>query len=244
MKKTVSLLIAIVLVFTMGMAVSAEKSDFIESPSGSAAPELESVVTPDGEEVSDFFIIPFGGRNNLKPGQKEAFESSYDSIVEADEVVNLNTGLKSLASSKGISPDKLAIGDLFYAGYSDGEAGGVNTITLSSKNFRNFVALMNYANGVWSIVEDAKLDAAGKLTFTTALTGPFAVVVSKEGSTTTGGTTQGTTTGGSTTEGTTQGSTSAGATTSPATGEGFAVCAALMAVGFVAALGFKKALKA
>lgn len=183
MKKAIALLVAVVTAFTVSICASAARSDFISSPSASGAPTLvEDTALSEGCK-GKLNIISYRDRKTLDSDKKEDFENSYSSISNADNLGNLNSGLKEIASSKNVGLGSLAVSDLFYAqcdGCSDHESHNGFKIGLSAASMKNFIALMNYKDGAWTLVDGATLDANGNLTVSTKLLGAFAVVVNKD----------------------------------------------------------------
>ncbi len=219
MKKIIALIAAIAMVFSLSVVASAASDDFLKSPTNPSAPTIVETVTPSGDEVNDFFVTSYGNRLTLNNAQKMTFELGYNSIISAPSVSNLNAGLSSIANKLNIGLGNLAIGDLFFAGYENETEAKPVKMRLASGNFKNFVALMHFVNGEWSIVDGVTVDKNGHLTVSTDLTGPFAVVVNKEAAV------------------------SDGTTTSPQTGDtanAFVLTVVMLGAAFVAVKSFKK----
>lgn len=183
MKKAIALLVAVVTAFTVSICASAAKSDFISSPSASGAPTLVEGSALSEGCIGKLNLISYRDRKTLDEDKKQDFEKSYGSISDAKYLGGLNSGLATIASSKNIGVGSLAVSDLFYAeckGCNDHDGHNGFKMALSSATMKNFVALMNYKDGVWSIVDGATLDANGNLTVSTKLLGAFAVVVNKD----------------------------------------------------------------
>ncbi len=181
MKKLIALIAALSVVLAVSVTASAEADDFVGSPTNPDAPIIVEVLDTMGQQHNGFTITSYSNRVTLAAEDKSDFEESYQTIVNADSVVSLNSALSSVANKLKVSSKSLLVSDLFYAGCKDGTGHGKIRIRLSSGNFDNFVSLMHYGeDGKWSIVEGATVDNDGILTVSTNLLGSFAVVVSSE----------------------------------------------------------------
>lgn len=169
MKKVLAICLTVVMIATMSCAILAANGGFVSSPSAAQAPKLVSVKGDGKLEISSY-----ADRDALSPEAREAFEAAYNTIVNAKDVTALNGGIAALAEKAGAKASDLAVSDMFDISLAEGS--GSFTVTLQTEAAKNFVCLLHYANGAWTIVEDAKI-VDGRLEFTASDFSPFAIVV-------------------------------------------------------------------
>ncbi len=178
MKKVLLICISIVMVFALSLTAFAAPENFVESPTGNG-PAIDGFVPDDPDFSGSLVIIPFKDRESLSTEDQGAMEDAYDSITKADDLSDICSGLKNKADAMGIPTTDLAVKDLFNI---DATAGGVTvnggkfTITLDASSIKGFVGIMQYLNGEWIILDDAKIEN-GKLVFTTEELTTYAIVV-------------------------------------------------------------------
>ena len=191
MKKVLALVMALMMLCTMGVSVFAA-NNFLTSPGQTGAPEI---VGFEGECDGDLIISSYKDRHNLPDAYRLFFEDAYNSIVNAKSLGELCKALLDLAKKLKIADQDLIVSDFFYL-YMDGctEHTAASTyslratpadldvdhgpidVTLAPESLKNFVALLSYGDGEWKVVEDATVTSEGHLQFTMEAHGPFAVV--------------------------------------------------------------------
>lgn len=150
MKKVLVLCLTVVMLFAFSVTTFAAPNGFVKSPEAQQGP-----VIVEGDEV---IVTPFGDRDNLDDETKEKLEDAYNSIINADDLTELNDALKELAEELGIDPDNIAVSDLFDVDF-DGE--GPYTVTIKPETLENFVGLMRWDGEKWVLIDNAKVN--GKL---------------------------------------------------------------------------------
>ncbi len=189
MKKVLSIVLALVMVFCMSVAASADPGKFISSPSNNSAPTLiES--TPESDDCeADLVITPYSDREELPAEIEAQMVKAYESIVSAAKLTDLNAAIADLAEAKGIPVENLTVSDLFDIRYiSCDEHGGHGKfqIVIKADTLKKFVALLHYVNNSWEIVEGAEVKEINgelRLTFSIGEFSPFAIVIDSEGAT-------------------------------------------------------------
>ena len=172
MKKLIILLAVAVAICAMSVSTLAAWSGFVESPSASGAPTIIKGSSDDGMKISSYR----DRADNLSPGQVANFESAYKSAVGYASVAEMNSSISSIANDVKVSPDKLAISDLFYITVGEGDENGI--VSLESATFDKFVCLLRYDGSSWVPVEAEKTDSDA-IKFD-AFPGAYAVVVSTD----------------------------------------------------------------
>lgn len=208
MKKFLSFILSILMLATTQITAFAA-GNFVGSPTANNKPTLIEATSVDGNTDYEVVLNAYSERNILKANQKADMENAYNSIVNANQVLDLNSGLKTVAENKNVAVENLAVSDLFYVSYREKTStivnaqilipmavgSGVNSnnsnatmnhgtfnIKLKAATLNNFVALMHYDGANWTTVENAKVDTkAQTLSFTTDKEGAFAVVVDSTG---------------------------------------------------------------
>ncbi len=179
MKRVLAVFMVMVMVFAMAIpAVAAD--NFVKSPSGNSAPEVEKVEPADKDCTVEIVITPYVDRNDLDVESRDEIEKAYDTIKNNKEGSSLEEALKKL-ETKEHAMDALAISDLFDLDYTDcdvhAEHGSVQ-IHLSAETLDHFVGLLVYAGGEWMVVEGAEVDKKeSNLKFLAEKFGPYAIVV-------------------------------------------------------------------
>lgn len=186
MKKVITICLALVMVFTLGLNVMAAPNNFVESPSNNRTPVIIECENESGDCTATVVITPYGDRDDLTDEQKKNFEDAYNQIVNSDNLEDMFSGITSIVDSGTVITD-LSISDLFNMHYSDcdSHAGhGSFKIQLSTETLKGFVGLIQYIDGEWKVVEGATVDG-NYLSFTADELSSFAVVVDRTKATTT-----------------------------------------------------------
>ena len=183
MKKIAVSLLALVLAMSLSVSVFAAGA-FLSSPSNTTT-ELVDYDFTDGCGAT-LIVTPYGERDTLDDDSRKILEEAYDQIAGDKNLGNLSDALKDLANKKGIDVADLAVSDLFNIGYEgcDSHADHSYTVKLKPEILKNFVTVMQYVDGKWIVVENAKAEG-GYLTMSSKYYGPVAIVV-ETGDTATG----------------------------------------------------------
>ncbi len=184
MKKLFALFLMLVMVFAMTVSANAAPGMFLQSPSLNKTPIIIEYYNSNGECLGKLFVTSYGDRNVLDLVERENLESAYNSIVNSSTVSSLNPQISDIAANLNISPDNLAISDLFNINMEncfDHDEHGYFSVKLKADTLDHFVGLMYFEDGEWHIVEDAKIDG-DCLIFTTDVPRAMAIVVDVDSS--------------------------------------------------------------
>lgn len=157
---------ALVLALAVSMCLTAGAAGFVSSPTNNPAPELDN-------PPSGVVVTPYVEREDLPEEDRQDLEDAYKEILDSTDLSELNEALKDVAEKLDIPVGNIAASDLFDLTYV-GE--GAARITLKNDTLEYFVGLMVYEDGKWTLVDDARVEN-GRLVFTTAISGPYAVLV-------------------------------------------------------------------
>lgn len=180
MKKALTLVLVLVMMYTLSIPAFAAPGAFVSSPSNSGAPSLEDFFNESPECFAELIITAYKDRSTLNDEKKSEIEEAYQTIVNATDLSTLNASLKDAAAKLGVETTDLAVSDLFDVSYYSCEHHadhGKFTIKLKANTFSKFVSLMHYTEGKWEIIDNASVDGNDILTFTIDELSPFAVVV-------------------------------------------------------------------
>ncbi len=181
MKKLLAFLLTVVMVVTMTVAAHAADGTFMISPTLRPAPSLIGFKNMVEECVAEIIITAYANRHTLPESLRNLIEEAYDVLAKTDDLGSLNDKLADFAKDLNVSTSDFAISDLFDIRMTDCESHethGAFDITLSPESLSNFVCLLHYKDGLWSVVENAKVTNNGThLQFTTEDFSPFAIVV-------------------------------------------------------------------
>ena len=182
MKKVVlTLMLTVAMVLTMSATVFAELGSFVESPSANQAPELVSSSNSSEECEADIVITSYGDRHLLDEEGRNEIESAYNTIVNAQDMADLNGAFGELAEQLGVSSSDFAVSDLFDMSSTDCDSHdehGAFSVTVKPAMLENFMGLMCFDDGEWKIIDGAKVSEDGEhIEFETEMFGPFAIVV-------------------------------------------------------------------
>ena len=183
MKKIAITLLALTLAVCMPLTAFAAGA-FLSSPSNTTTELVEFTFT-DGCGAT-LIVTPYGERDTLDDNSRKILEEAYGQIAGEKNLGNLSDDLKALAEKLGLDVTNLAVSDLFNIGYEgcDGHADHSYTVKLKPEILKNFVTVMQYVDGKWIVIENAKAEG-GYLTMSSKYYGPVAIVVEK-GNTATG----------------------------------------------------------
>lgn len=182
MKKSVAIVLTLVFVLVLSITSFAYPGMFLDSPSRNEAPVVLDVVLPNGC-TAGIVITPYSERDSLSPEQLEIIEKAYESIKNADNVTELNEEFKQYIENLGIDPDNIAISDLFNIdGIGCENCGNEGahtgfTITIEADTTNGFVGMLQYVNGAWVFIDNAKVNPNGTVTFKVDNFGPVAIAV-------------------------------------------------------------------
>ncbi len=179
MKKVFAICLALVMVLSLSVTVMAAPN-FIESPSNNRAPIIVDFENENEDCTASIVVTPFGDRDNLSEEDKKELQDAYDQIVNADKLTDMFSGLEDIITPGMIETD-LTISDLFHVYYDDCDSHGTHgkfDITLSTDTLQGFVGLIQFVDGEWQIVTDAKVDG-NHLSFTSDKLSTYAIVVDR-----------------------------------------------------------------
>lgn len=184
MKKIVVTLLALVMALSLPMTAFAASGAFLSSPSTNADVQMTEFSFT-GNCGGKLFVTPYGDIAELDDVARNAMEDAYNSIAANKDLSKIVDALKAKAEAAGIDVTNLAVSDLFYLGY-DGCAdhnGHTYTVKLKPEVLNSFFSVMQYVDGKWVVVENAKVEG-GYLTLSGNTYGPIAIVVQKDGTAT------------------------------------------------------------
>ncbi len=184
MKKFLAIILMALMVCSMTLSASAAPGSFIESPSLNKAPIIVEYYNEDGDCIGKIYVTSYGDRNVLELVERENLENAYDSIRNSTTVSVLIPDIVDIAQNLNISPDNLAVSDLFNLSLEDCEnhdEHGYFSIKLQPDTVKNFVGLVYFEDGEWHVVEDAKVEG-DCLIFKTDVPRAFAIVVDVDNS--------------------------------------------------------------
>lgn len=182
MKKTFALVLVLILALSLSIPVFAATGGFLSSPTRNPA-ILVSGTSSDENFNGELVITPYPNRDNLSEEEKKDLDAAYSDIAANSNLSDLIPNIGSYSSNKGVPVKALAVQDLFYVHATDTSAEKASyDLTLKIASSDKFVALAHYSNGKWSVVDSAKIDADGNLTFKTENLGAFALVVNASAS--------------------------------------------------------------
>lgn len=121
---------------------------------------------------------------------KQQLEIAYKTIIEAENVVDLNGDIESIAHNLGVETEDLVVRDLFdITEYTYFVADGHNinehvhdlSLELETQTLENFVCLLVYYDDEWHVIDDVTvLLDQNRLDFITDELSPFAIVVATQ----------------------------------------------------------------
>lgn len=179
MKKVFAICLALVMVLSLSVSVMAA-SNFIESPSKNRAPGVVDCENESEDCTATIVVTPFGDRENLTDDEKKELEDAYNQIVNADKLTDMFSGITDVMPGGMLETD-LSVSDLFHIYYDNcgnHQSHGKFDITLSTDTLQGFVGLIQFVDGQWQVVTDAKVDG-NKISFESDKLSTYAVVVDR-----------------------------------------------------------------
>ncbi len=183
MKKTLALIISLVLILSAAISVYAAPGVFLQSPSRNKAPILVEFTNTSHDCFANLFITAFADRHNLDDASRVLMEEAYSSIAGCSDLGDLCAELHNIAATNGIASTDLAVSDLFdidYLSCEDHENHGKFSIKLTAETLEKYIALMQRVGDTWVVVDSAKLEGE-YLTFETDDLSTYAIVVNTQG---------------------------------------------------------------
>lgn len=181
MKKLFAICLALVMVLSLSVSVMAASDSFVSSPSNNRAPIIIDCENEDEDCTADVIVVPFGDRDNLSDEKKQEFQNAYDQIVNADKLEDLFSGIDSVITP-GTNASDLSVSDLFYMTYTDcleHDEHGRFKIKLNTETLAGFVGLVQFIDGKWQTIADAKVEDGQYLIFSADDLSSFAIVVDR-----------------------------------------------------------------
>lgn len=182
MKKVLAIFLTMIMVMGMSVTVLAAPGGFVSSPSGNPALTVVDFDPSDDDCTGKLVVTLYGDRHDLSDSLRALFEKAYKSIVNSDDLTNLNAELAKIAANKNIAGADLAVSDLFDihvtgCDYHDGHVDF--DITLDADALSHFVGLLHMnKDGEWKLVTDAEVVNNGEyLKFSVDSFSPFAIVI-------------------------------------------------------------------
>lgn len=183
MKKTLALIISLVLILSAGLTAYAAPGAFVQSPSRNKAPILVDFTNTSLDCFAELFITAYADRHNLDEASRLLMEEAYTSIAESGDLGDLCAELHNAAANKGVSSADLAVSDLFdidYLNCEGHENHGKFTIKLTTETIEKFITLMQRVGDEWVVVESAVIEGE-YLTFEADKLSTYAIVVNAQG---------------------------------------------------------------
>ena len=179
MKKFMMLCMVVLMVVGLSVPVAAEVGGFITSPSSNQAPEVIEGENKNKDCEAEIIITAYANRDQLSDEKRQALEAAYAEIVGTEDLSVLNKKIKKAAKKLGVDVTELAVSDLFDISMTecaDHSKHGKFDVTLNSETLENFVCLIHYYDGEWTVVKKAEINEENYLEFTQGEFSPFAIV--------------------------------------------------------------------
>lgn len=179
MKKVLVFCVTLLVVASLMLtAVMAAPKGFVSSPTGQSAPELIGAENSDEDCQGEVIITPYSEKDDLNDDHENDMDDAYDSIVNSDNLSDLNSDLKDAADKAGVKDGNLAVSDLFHVDFDcdEHEGHGEFSITIKPETLKNFVGLMYYDGEKWVYIDDAKVNG-DHLNFSLKNPAPVAIFV-------------------------------------------------------------------
>ena len=183
MKKTLAIIVALILVLSAGFSVFAAPGSFMQSPSRNKAPILIEYTNSSHDCFAELFITAYADRHELDDASRLLMEEAYSSIAKTNDLGTICPDLNKIAADLGIASTDLLVSDLFdidYMSCEDHNLHGKFTIKLAAETLSKFVALMQRVGDSWVIVDSAKLEGE-YLTFEAQDLTTYAIVINGHG---------------------------------------------------------------
>lgn len=196
MKKIlISILTAILLITGTYLPVFCDENE-VFVPSITVREDVELVSDPIIEEpdecVYELVVTPYIYRDRIESQEsRELLEIAYESIIAVDNVAELNeSDITEVAHRMGAETEDLVVRDLFDVtmynrekGVNHSQAVHVRNVqfTVETQDLSNFVCLLVYAKGKWTVVDDVSvLKDRNLLNVYTEELSPFALIVASD----------------------------------------------------------------
>lgn len=172
-KYLLTVLTSLLIITSISLPIFSE-TNYVESPNI----DDEDITIVDGKDVENggseieiekndghvekVIITPYEDRNNIK--DEHAYNQlveAYESIKNANNLEELVPEIKKIANDQGANTEDLGVRYLFDISVFDGEAdenGIYIELNTEFENLSDFICLMEYKDGIWSIVEGVKID--------------------------------------------------------------------------------------
>ena len=188
MKRIAMAMVAVVLMLTMLMTAAAD--NFINSVAQVGKPELQG--NPEVAQGVVLVLTPYSQRSSL-PDSGATVDEAYGAISSASDLTALDAGLTAAADKLGLKASDLVVSDLFDLSLMYTTGGFVLdeellasympvSASVKADLLDRFVGLLHYKNGQFHLVDNAKV-VNGNLDFSVDDLSPFAIIVSREGTT-------------------------------------------------------------
>ena len=177
MKKVVALLVAVILILSIG--VNSMAAGFVESPSNNPAPGIVEGGSSSEDCEGTIKVVPYSEREKLPEDERKELEDAYNIISNTDDLTDLNDDLKDIAEDNNIKGTNLSVSDLFaltLENCPDHTGHGGFNLKLSAETLKNFVGLLRFDGKNWHLVKGASVKD-DILSFTSDELGSFAIVV-------------------------------------------------------------------
>ncbi len=180
MKKVFAICLALVMVFSLSVSVCAATGSFVSSPSGNKAPVIVDFENESDDCTANLDITSYDDRYSLSDADKKEMEDAYNQIKNSTDLTDMFSGLNAVVDELDILPSDLKVSDLFHIDVLDcveHDEHGAFKIKLSADTLKGFAGLIQYFDGEWKLIEDAKVEDGQYLIFTADELSTFAIVV-------------------------------------------------------------------
>ncbi len=184
MKRILTSLIAVLVVFSLSVGALALPGSFIQSPSRNEAPVLIEGENESSDCTAELVITPYKDRKTLPEKALKDIKTAYDIIAGCKDLTTLNSDFATFVAGKGLKGVNLGVSDLFDVSYYSCDTHdfhGYFRIKLGAETLERFVGLLHYNDGEWEFISNAKVLEDGEtLEFRVKDLSPFAIVVEKD----------------------------------------------------------------
>ena len=174
MKKTLAIILSLVMVLAICVPAFAAEGDFIFSP-GKKPTDVVDSKSEHEDCPGEIVITPYPERDKLDDESKKEIEDAYEDISkETDEWKKL---IEEIAKQLGVDPEDIGVVDLVDIGFTgcDEEGHEPYTITIDVQDLGKFAGLVQYVDGNWQLVLGASAED-GRVTFTVSKLSPVAIL--------------------------------------------------------------------
>lgn len=182
MKKTLALILTLVLVLSASLTVYAAPGSFFQSPSKNKAPILVEFTNTSPDCFAKLYITAYADRLNLDEESRLLMEEAYSSIATTSDLGQICADLNQIAADLGLSTEALTVADLFDIDYTDCDihsSHGAFTIKLTAETLEKYVALMQRVGDEWIVVENARIEGE-YLIFESDVLSTYAIVLNAD----------------------------------------------------------------